>query len=159
MNNRALKQQSPPNPMAEIAAINSVLSSQQLERPDALNFVTERALSLTGGNGAALALQDGEAIRCCASTGQAPPLNATIRPDSGISGECLQTGASLLCEDTINDPRVDREACEALGIRATAVVPLCSATSTLGLLQVFDSKPQTFTQAHLALLNLLADIV
>src|SRR5206468_3436474 len=49
--------------------------------------------------------------------------------------------------------------CEALGIRATAVVPLCSATSTLGLLQVFDSKPQTFTQEHLALLKMLADIV
>jgi GAF domain/Sel1 repeat len=157
MNNQAAKQ--PPDPMAEIAGINSVLSTGQLDRPDALNLVTERARSLTGGNGAALGLEEGDTVLCCASTGHAPPLNATIRPDSGISGECLRTGKSLLCQDTNTDPRVDREACEALGIRATAVVPLCAGERTVGLLQVFDGKPETFSNDHLALLEMLGDIV
>ena len=159
MSNRALKQQAKADPMAEIAAINSVVSSHQLDRADALDFVAERARSLTEANGAALGLQDGDVVQCCATSGQAPPLNATIRADSGISGECLRTGASLLCEDTQTDARVDREACEALGIRSTAVVPVTSDKRTIGLLQVFDSEAQSFGNDHLLLLKMLADIV
>lgn len=144
--------------MAEIAAISSVLSSQQLERSDALNFIVERACSLTGASGGALALQEQGEIVCLASSGQAPPLNSRLRPESGISGECLRTGRSLLCEDTHTDARVDREVCDALGIRATAVVPLGTGTQATGLLEVFAREPHVFRNDHIGILRTLGEI-
>src|SRR5436309_1863700 len=103
MKNSALKSQKTPDPIAEIAAIGTVLSSQQLELADALEFVVERACALTTAHGAAVALQEENDVVCRATTGQAPPLGAKLQRDSGISGECLRTGASLVCEDARTD--------------------------------------------------------
>jgi len=159
MKNSALKSPKTSDPIAEIAAIGTVLSSKQLELADALEFVVERACALTKAHGAAVALQEENGVVCRATTGQAPPLGAKLQPDSGISGECLRTGVSLVCEDANTDTRVDRDVCKALRIEATAVVPLRAGIRTIGLLQVFAREPRAFQQDHVLILNTLAEII
>ena len=82
-----------------------------------LSVITERALSLTGASGAALAFLTDDRMICRARVGDpAPPLGAPVDAKQGLSGECVRSGLLVSCEDTENDPRVDPEIRRTLGI-------------------------------------------
>src|SRR5712664_3970221 len=71
-----------------------------------LHLITERALSLTGASGAALAFLTDDKMICRARAGEpAPPLGAPVDAKHGLSGECVRSGLLVSCEDTENDPR------------------------------------------------------
>src|SRR5208282_4744511 len=95
-------------------------------------FITERALSLTGASGAALAFLTptspaDEKMICRAQAGDpAPPLGAPVDAKQGLSGECVRTGLLVSCEDMENDPRVDPEIGRALGIASLMAAPIVS---------------------------------
>ena len=130
---------------------------------DFQGFVTqivELAKILTGANGSAIAFRSGEETICRARSGEGgPPVGASVESTSGISKQCLDSGASLSCEDIANDGRVDTEICQAVGIRAVAVVPIYSAGSISGILEVFSRTPGVFRDQHLKMLQQLADLV
>lgn len=124
-----------------------------------LSEATHAARYFTDATGAALALWSQGVVICRARSGDsAPPLGAKVDVDSGISGECLRSGGSQRCNDTQNDPRVDSEVCEELGIRALAAVPLRGGQGVIGLLEVFSDRPNAFSDAHISLLKKLAKI-
>src|ERR1700688_2261924 len=83
-----------------------------------LSLITERALSLTGASGAALAFLTDDRMICRARAGDpVPSLGAPVDAKQGLSGECVRSGRLVSCEDTENDTRVDTEICRtsALG--------------------------------------------
>jgi TonB family protein len=124
-----------------------------------LSEATHAARYFTDATGAALALWSQGVVICRARSGDtAPPLGAKLDVDSGISGECLRTGRSQRCHDTLTDTRVDAEACQELGIRSLAAVPLRGAKGVIGILEVFSDRPRAFSDAHLTLLKKLAQI-
>src|ERR1700685_3491080 len=60
---------------------------------EVLQLVAERALAITGADGVAIALAEGDAIVCRASAGRiAPGAGIRLDPHSGFSGECLVSG-------------------------------------------------------------------
>jgi GAF domain-containing protein/Sel1 repeat-containing protein/PilZ domain-containing protein len=125
-----------------------------------LQLVTERALTLTGASGAALAfLTEGKMI-CRARAGEpAPPLGTPVNVKEGLSGECVRSDLLVSCEDTENDPRVDPEVCRTLGIGSMMAAPIVSYLRVVGLLEVFSPHPHGFAKVHEAVLDRLVDII
>ncbi len=124
------------------------------------DMLVRRARSLTRADGAAIAIADGEDFICRASRGCAPDVGMTVHIDSGLSGACVRTGKVVCCADTESDPRVDAAVCRELNLRAVVVMPVKRAERVVGLLECLWSRPQAYTDADLAELQVLAnDIV
>lgn len=127
---------------------------------EVLQLVTERAWRITGSDGVALALSDGEQVLCRASAGElAPGPGARLDPNSGFSGACFRTGLIVRCDDSFKDPRVDREACERMGVRSMVAVPLLTEQGVVGLLEAFSSEAYGFNDSDVRSLSLLAELV
>src|SRR5260370_11040619 len=79
-------------------------------------LITERALTLTGATGAALAfLTDGKMI-CRARAGrQAPALGALVNVKHRLSGECVRMDLLVSCAKTGTNPRDEPEVSPRLG--------------------------------------------
>jgi TonB family protein len=124
-----------------------------------LSEATHAARYFTDATGAALALWSQGVVICRARSGDtAPPLGAKLDVDAGISGECLRSGRSQRCNDSLTDPRVNAEVCKEMEIRSLAAVPLRGAQGVIGILEVFSDKPNAFSDAHITLLKTLAKI-
>ena len=127
---------------------------------EVLGLVAARAISITGADGVAIALADQTAIVCRASAGRiAPNRGARIDPGSGFSGACLSSGQSIKCDDSETDPRVNAEACRALGTRSMVAVPLCAKSRVIGLIEVFSSEAYGFNDSDVNSLNLLGELI
>ncbi|HMK22946.1 MAG TPA: GAF domain-containing protein, partial [Terriglobales bacterium] len=124
-----------------------------------LQLIAERARAFTRANGAAIALADGNEMVCRASSGDAPPVQATLDVTSGFSGYCARTGFLQRCDDAESDARVDRESCRMLGIRSMIAVPIRLGDSIVGLLEVFSGQPFAFNDRDGTVLQRLADTV
>ncbi len=124
-----------------------------------LSEATHAARYFTDATGAALALWSQGVVICRARSGDtAPPLGAKLDVDSGISGECLRSGRSKRCNDTLTDPLVDGTVCQEMGIRSLAAVPLRGERGVVGILEVFSDRPYAFSDTHITLLKQLAQI-
>src|SRR6202521_4278009 len=125
-----------------------------------LHLITERAWSLTGASGAALALLTEDRMICRARAGEpAPPLGAPVDAKHGLSGECVRSGLLVSCEDTEKDPRVDAEICRTLGIGSLMAAPIVSDFRVVGLLEIFSPHPRAFTKAHEAVLDRFVEMI
>jgi putative methionine-R-sulfoxide reductase with GAF domain len=152
----------PDIPLLSLSALAAVKREIECANPDLgtlLGIIAQRAMSFTGATGAALALFQNEEMICMASAGNhAPPVGTRLQIGSGFSGECIHTGRLLRCEDSELDQRVDAEACRILKIRSIIAVPIRSAESVCGLLEVFSSRPAAFTAGDDAIMKRLGQI-
>jgi len=133
---------------------------EQFVLDEVLQLVAERAQTITGADGIAIALAEGDEIICRASAGTMAP-DRGIRLDSkaGFSGACFRTGRIVRCDDTEKDPRVNLEACRRLGTRSMVAVPLLGQDSVVGLLEAFSTEPFGFSDSDVRSLNLLAELI
>ena len=133
---------------------------EQFVLDEVLQLVAERALTLTGADGIAIAMAEENAIVCRASAGTIA-LEAGVRldPNSRFSGACLRTGEIVRCDDSENDPRVDLQVCRRLGTRSIVAVPITSAQGTVGLLEAFSAEAYGFNDSDVRSLNLLAELI
>ena len=133
---------------------------EQFVLDEVLQLVAERALTLTGADGIAIAMAEGNAIVCRASVGTiAPEPGARLDPKSGFSGACLRTGGIVRCDDSEDDPRVNVQVCRLLGTRSIVAVPIASAHGAIGLLEAFSAEPHGFNDSDVRSLNLLAELI
>ncbi len=124
-----------------------------------LGIIAVAAHSLTGAEGAAVAMPRDGGVVCVGRSGaESPDLGARLNVDSGISGECLRTGRILCCGDTSKDLRVDPSACREMGVRSVAVVPLRTQQGRVGVLEIISAQAHAFTDDHLDLLGRLAGL-
>jgi hypothetical protein len=126
----------------------------------AIHVIAERAQSLTGATGSALALRSGNEIVCRARTGRtAPDLGVRLQTDSGISAECVRTGEIVLCNDAERNPRVDLASCHRLGVRSILAAPLRHFRRTLGVFEVLSAAPYAFDSRDVATMQLLSSVM
>ena len=132
----------------------------ELNLEPGINIIAERAQSLTGATGAAIALRNGSDIVCRARTGRtAPDLGVHLQTDSGLSAECVRTGEVLLCHDAESNPRVDLASCRRLGARSILVAPLRHYRRTLGVFEVLSATPYAFDYRDVATMQLLSGVM
>lgn len=125
-----------------------------------LAAIAAAAQNLSRASGAAIAMGHDGVVLCVGRSGDtAPELGAQLSVDSGISGECIRSGKSLLCDDTQLDSRVDPDVCLRLGLRSIIAVPLYSADGMVGILEVFSSYPSNFSSGHVETMQNLAALV
>jgi len=132
----------------------------ELNLEPGISVIAERAQSLTGATGAAIALRQGQEIICRARTGRtAPDLGVRLTTSSGISAECLRTGEAVLCPDTESSPNVDVTICRSLGARSILAAPLRHLRRTLGIFEVLSSAPNAFDNRDVATMQMLSGIM
>ena len=125
-----------------------------------LQLLAERAQYITGSTGAAIALRDRDELVCKASAGEsAPGVGTLLQVNSGLSGESVRTGQTLVCEDAATDGRVNRESCQALGIASVVVMPLLRDGAVMGVFELFSDQPHAFGERDLMALERLGSMV
>ena len=146
------------DPVREVAEVP--LHPSELDLEPGISIIAERAQTLTGATGAAIALQHGDDMICRARTGRtAPDLGVRLQTDSGLSAECVRTGEILLCHDAEKNPRVDLASCRRLGARSILVAPLRQYRRTLGVFEVLSASPYAFDQRDVATMQLLSSVM
>ena len=121
---------------------------EQFVLDEVLQLVAERAVSITGADGLAIALAENDEIVLRAAAGTIrPDVGARIDRDSAFSGACFRTAQIVNCDDTETDPRVNLQACRKLGARSMVAVPLCGRRRVIGLLEAFSSWPFGFNDS------------
>jgi len=124
-----------------------------------LNEATNKAVEVTGATGAAIALAEGDRMICLASSGAtAPELGIPLSSQSGLTGECVRGGRTLICLDAESDPRVNRMAARSLCARSVVLVPMCQAGLVVGVLEAFAPQPGAFDSEDVVTLELLANV-
>ena len=137
---------------------NRALAEPELEA--ALQLLVERAQYITGATGAALALPQAGEMVCRASAGScAPAVGARLQVRSGLTGESIVRRQLLRCDNAETDPRVNLEACQALGIASIVVLPLLRRNGEVrGLFELFSDHPYAFEERDLIALERMADL-
>jgi len=128
----------------------------------ALQLISDHALALLRASGVAIALADPEPefMICRSSSGSdAPPIGSRLQVGSGFSGECVQSGKLLRCDDTELDSRVDRDSCRVLGIRSILAAPVRSGLTSIGIIEAFSANRGNFSETDERVLSKLADVV
>jgi putative methionine-R-sulfoxide reductase with GAF domain/uncharacterized Zn finger protein (UPF0148 family) len=132
----------------------------ETELDSALQLLVERTQYITGATGTALALPQGEEMVCRASAGSsAPAVGARLQVRSGLTGESISRRQLLRCDNAETDPRVNLEACRALGIASIVVLPLLRRSGEIrGLFELFSDHPYAFEERDLIALERMADL-
>ena len=137
-----------------------LFAAEQFVLDEVLGLVAERALAITGADGVAIGLAEGDAIICRGSAGIiAPDAGARLDPKSGFSGACFSSGKIVRCDDVENDPRVDLQACRRLDTRSVVAVPLYGRNTVVGLLEAFSRDAFAFNDSDVRSLSLLAELI
>ena len=132
----------------------------EIDLEPAIGVIAERAQTLTGATGAAIALRHGNEIVCRARAGRtAPDLGVRLQTDSGISADCVRTGEVVLCHDADRNPRVDLASCRRLGVRSILAAPLRHFRRTLGVFEVLSAAPYAFDSSDVATMQLLSSMM
>jgi putative methionine-R-sulfoxide reductase with GAF domain len=132
----------------------------EIQFEPAINVIAERAQSLTGASGAAIALRHGDEIVCRARAGRtAPDLGVRLQTNSGISADCVRTGEVVLCHDAESNPLVDLASCRRLGVRSILAAPLRHFRRTLGVFEVLSEAPYAFDHRDIATMQLLSSMM
>ncbi len=136
------------------------MQTSEVNWEPAIHVIAERAQSLTGATGAAIALRHGNEIVCRARTGRtAPDLGVRLQTDSGISAECVRTGEVVLCHDAEHNGRVNLASCRSLGVRSILAAPLRRFRKTLGVFEVLSASPNAFDHRDVATMQLLSSMM
>jgi beta-N-acetylhexosaminidase len=109
-----------------------------------LTEAVERVCTATGADGAVIALADHRDVICRASIGTAPVIGSSLKPYSGLTRECLETGKIVVCEDAEHDPRVRVSVAKSLDLRSAALAPIVAPGTVLGVVEVFSSRISAF---------------
>ena len=149
----------PMTPMEDVALLKKEILETNIGLGHAMNAAVERMLSLTGAQGAAVALQDGNAVNCMASRGLAPKPGVRFLTDSGLLGECFQTGRIVRCDDAFNDPRVEAATWQRRQLRSILLVPIHGESSTIGIVEVLAAAPRAFDYFHVLTCRLVAEMI
>jgi TPR repeat protein len=148
--------------LAAVTVVQRQVEALGTDFAAALHLIAERAQSLVRASGIAIALADAtpDFMICRARSGSdAPPVGSRLHVGSGFSGECVQTGRLLRCDDTEVDHRVDPESCRALGIRSILAVPVRAGAKSVGLIEVFSPEPNNFSESDQRVLLKFAETV
>ena len=146
--------------LAAVEAVRREVRAVGDDLDAAFRLITERALSLTGAGGAALAFMSGDRMICRAQAGEpAPVVGAVVDAKQGVSGECVRSGRMIKCDDRETDSRVERDLCRILGIGSILAAPILADFRVVGLIEVFSPRAHAFTEVQEMALDRLVEIV
>ena len=137
--------------------VQSLITEQGFDLDTFMQRVVDLAQSLTDASGAVVELVEGdEMIYRCASGSIRDYVGLRLRSAGSLSGLCVAQARVLRCDETEDDPRVDRDACRKVGARSMVCTPLFRAGRAVGVLKVVGEARAAFDSNDEDLLGLLA---
>jgi PAS domain S-box-containing protein len=140
-------------------------AQREIARPDqdvttSMTMVARRTQELTQASGVAIDLFERDELVLRIATGAAAELGpAWLEMVSALTRECLRSDALLRCDDTENDPRLDRVAYRKLGVRSIVIVMLYQHGRAAGVLKLLSSQPRAFGKREVAVAQMMAGLV
>ena len=114
--------------------------------------------SVFGRGGVVVELVDGdEMVYAAIDAEHARYAGTRLSRTASLSGQAAREGRLLHCADVEGDPRVDRAACAAIGIRSMVCAPLFQDGQAVGVLKAFDSASDAFDQDDIEAVALVAE--
>ncbi len=149
-----------PERLIAIILFQTEIVKTRMDLGEVISRSAELAHTITSADGAAIELAEETDMVYRAATGIASKqLGMRISRVGSLSGRCVDTGEVLICEDSDLDPRVDKVACRAVGLRSMIVVPLKYETRSVGALKVVSAKPSAFLPQDVNALCLMSDVI
>jgi diguanylate cyclase len=146
--------------LLDVIAIQTEIIKLGLDLGEVLAIAVDRTLGLIDADGAVIELAEGEDMVYRAVAGIAKPhFGLRLKQVGSLSGACVHAGEILRCDDSENDPRVNREACRQVGLRSMIVMPLRHGDQTIGVLKAMSSAPAKFAPSDEVLLGLLSESI
>ncbi|HRE17272.1 MAG TPA: sensor domain-containing diguanylate cyclase [Rhodocyclaceae bacterium] len=146
--------------LMQIIKIQTEIAKLGLDLGGVMQYVAEQTLPLIAADGSVIELaEDGEMVYRAAAGIAKDQLGLRLKIATSLSGLCVMTGETLSCNDSETDPRVDRLACQKIGLRSMIVMPLKHGGVTVGVLKAMSAKPNGFQQEDMTLLGMLSEVV
>jgi EAL domain-containing protein (putative c-di-GMP-specific phosphodiesterase class I) len=121
-----------------------------------MTAIVERARKLTRSSGAVLEVPDGDEMVYGTASGTLAAATGVRVPAAGsLSGLCARTDNVLRCDDSENDPRVDRPTCRQVGLRSMIVAPLPFDGRVITVLKVVSPQAEAYRTRDVAALEQL----
>jgi len=137
----------------------SVLASSGLLQ-QTYDIIVENHAVMPQATGAAIELIEGNMLRYAAVRDSRPEVKSMQLPLVGsLSGRAILTGATLICNDSETDDRVDLEACRRVGLRSMIVTPIPYRGANIGVLKFYSSEPGVFGDFDELVTQLLVGII
>jgi PAS domain S-box-containing protein len=144
----------------KIISTQQEIARMQLDMDAVMSLVCERAKLFTSASAAVIEMCEGdELVYRAASQGAENNVGLRLKIASSFSGHCVQTGENLICYDSKLDRRVDKAACEKIGLRSMLVTPLKFNQTCIGVLKVFSFEPDKFGEREAQTLQVLVGMV
>jgi EAL domain-containing protein (putative c-di-GMP-specific phosphodiesterase class I) len=123
-------------------------------------IVHEALAVIPSANGALVELADVDSLSCVCGAGiLTGAVGMQLHFDDSLSGLAFETGATLRCDDSEQDPRVHRAAFRRTGSRSAICVPLRRGNHPVGVFSVTSSSPAAFDQGDVERLTGLAEFI
>jgi diguanylate cyclase (GGDEF)-like protein len=143
-----------------IVALHHELEGAQFDVDGVVLEVLDRARILLGASAASAGIIEGDQIVYKYRTGPGRRGGTITTPlDVSLSGVCIRTGEPEYCEDSEQDPRVDRAACRAQGLRSMIIVPLRHRCNVVGVLNVNSPEIAAFDATDVRTVQLIAGAI
>ena len=143
-----------------IIELQNEIAASALHPETVMELVVHRARELLGAAAGVIELLEGEDMVYHHASGTAVDyLGLRLRADASLSGLCVARGEVLHCVDARSDGRVDSDACERVGAVSALVAPLRHGEAVVGVLKVYDPRPNYFGAADVTTLTLLSGVV
>ncbi|MEG4498569.1 diguanylate cyclase [Microcoleus sp. F10-C6] len=143
--------------------LSKVIATQQeiaIRNPNldaVMAVIADSTQDLTRADGSVIEMVEGDELVYRAASGIASAyVGLRVKIATSLSGKCITTGSILLCHDSETDARVDRAACQRIGVRSMVVVPLFYQQERVGVLKVISATPSSFTESDIQTLQLMA---
>lgn len=146
--------------LLQVINIQTEIAKLGLDLGGVMQYVVEQTLPLIEADGAAIELaEDGDMVYRAAAGIAKHQLGLRLRIDTSLTGLCVMTGETLSCTDSETDPRVDRLACQKVGLRSMIVMPLKHKGITVGALKAMSTQINKFQPDDISLLGMLSEVV
>lgn len=149
-----------PSQLMSVIQTQTKIAKLGLDLNAVMTVVAEQAQLITNAKGAVVELaEDGDMVYRAVSNGASHLLGLRLYIQNSLSGMCIEQKQTLYCNDSENDPRVDREACRRVGLRSMAVVPLIHCDEGVGVLKIYSEQVDAFKEEDLHILSLMSELI
>ncbi|WP_026375843.1 GAF domain-containing protein [Aestuariibacter salexigens] len=145
--------------MAIVDALASLIRTRATEQ-ESLEIIVNLACQLTYSAGAAVEkVVDDHLVYVGVTDNTKHNDGLHIPLEGSLSGRCLNEKRLLRCDDAQTDDRVDKEACEKVGLRSMMVAPVTFDGGDAGVLKVFSMKACAYDDVDEQILRVFTTIV
>lgn len=146
--------------LAEIVETQTLIQAEQLNLEDAINMIAEKVRRITGADGAAIGMVEGDQLSYRAASGNAENLVGTrLALESSLSALCLFHGQVLQTPQSEKDPRFDPQICRARYAKSVVAVPVYHDGKVAAVLELVSSLANAFEEHDVRSCQLMAGLV